>query len=268
VNEEHQRQLTGKAAARAGVTVRELWLHYVSIGGSADEIDIEAYLHGLIRLPGLDRDVIAHALNEILEERGLDLRAPYSDGTGTGSNSGDPDLTGRESALAALGAVGAFLLSPREAELQRLASLQRTGLLDTPPEERFDRITRKAREVFGVGSAAIAFLAADRQFLKSVAGPLPPGIPRDMTFCDHTIRSPEPLVVNDALADDRFKTSTIVVAGPRIRFYAGRPLRGPGGWHIGTFCLLDRQPRTLSPEQEEAFRTMAESAQQEIRAPA
>lgn len=266
MNAERQQQLVRGAAARAGLTARELWVHYFSIGGSAAEFEIDAYLHGMTALPPQDRDVLAHAVNELLTERRIGLPVPFVDVSPPGTGDGSADFPGSagEPALMPLGAVGAFLLTSGEAEVQRLASLQRTGLLDTPAEERFDRITLEARELFGVATSAVSFLAGDRQYLKSVAGHLPANLPRDVTFCDHTIRGAAALIVGDAMEDDRFKTSPLVREDPRFRFYAGRPLRGPGGWNIGTFCILDQQPRTFNTEQESILEALTERAQQEI----
>ncbi|OUM45715.1 hypothetical protein B8W73_00040, partial [Arthrobacter agilis] len=151
-----------------------------------------------------------------------------------------------------------------EDEQKRLASLASTELLDSASEERFDRVTRLAQMLFGVSTATVALVADDRQFLKSLAGSLDRVIPRADAFCAHTIKSPNTLVVEDARQDDRFRTNPLVVGEPNIRFYAGQPLQGPGGWNIGTLCLIDQQPRTFTPEQEQVLRDLAAIVQREI----
>lgn len=151
-----------------------------------------------------------------------------------------------------------------EDEQNRLASLASTELLDSPSEERFDRITRLAQQLFGVSTATVSLVADDRQFLKSLAGSLDRVIPRADAFCAHTIATPDTMVVEDARQDDRFRANPLVVGQPNIRFYAGQPLQGPGGWNIGTLCLIDQEPRTFTPEEQQILRDLAAIAQREI----
>lgn len=151
-----------------------------------------------------------------------------------------------------------------EDEQKRLASLASTELLNSAPEERFDRVTRLAQKLFGVSTATVALVAEDRQFLKSLAGSLDSVIPRADAFCAHTIMTPNTMVVEDARQDDRFRSNPLVTGGPNIRFYAGQPLQGPGGWNIGTLCLIDQHPRTFDPEQEQILRDLGAIVQREI----
>ena len=120
----------------------------------------------------------------------------------------------------------------------------------TPPEERFDRITRLAREVFGVPVAEINLIGESLQFTKSPQAPGDdPTSPRSESFCDVTIQSPETLVVIDATRDERFAHRTTVTGERHIRFYAGRPLAVGGGERVGTLCLVDSEPREFDAEQ-------------------
>ncbi|MHA7280284.1 PP2C family protein-serine/threonine phosphatase [Arthrobacter sp. MDT2-2] len=151
-----------------------------------------------------------------------------------------------------------------EDEQKRLASLASTELLDSASEERFDRVTRLAQRLFGVSTATVALVADDRQFLKSLAGSLDSVIPRADAFCAHTIMTPNTMVVEDARQDDRFRTNPLVTGQPNIRFYAGQPLQGPGGWNIGTLCLIDQHPQTFDPEQEQILRDLGAIVQREI----
>ncbi len=149
-------------------------------------------------------------------------------------------------------------------ERQRLRSLDRSGLLDSGDEERFDRLTRQACARFGVTTAIISLVAADRQYLKSFVGNFPRSIPRDAAFCNVTIQGEDPLVVPDLLEDPRFKGSALVVQAPFIRFYAGVPLRGPGGWFVGSMCILDTRPRSLDEQELAQLRRLASEAELEV----
>jgi len=131
-------------------------------------------------------------------------------------------------------------------ELDRLAALYELGKLDTPAEERFDRFTRQVARLLDVPIAYLALLDAERQWLKSSVGPMECEMDRSLSFCSHTILQPEPLVVRDAREDPRFADNPLVTKEPKIRFYAGVPLVGPGGHRVGTFCVADVEPRDLS----------------------
>ena len=155
---------------------------------------------------------------------------------------------------------GAF----HEAERYRIRSVERCGLLDSGREERFDRLTREAQNRFGVMDSIISLIADDRQYLKSSTGTLPLNLPRDVSICTVTIRGEEPLVVPDLLADERFAQNPYVTGAPFLRFYAGVPLRGPGGWFVGTFCLLGTEPRGLDPREYRYFEHLAREAELEL----
>ena len=149
-------------------------------------------------------------------------------------------------------------------ERDRLEDLSRTRLLDTPPEERFDRITRLAQALFGVSAASIALIDEKRQFLKSFVGPLSRESERRHTFCTETIKSADTLVVENAITDERFRNSPLVTGNPHIKFYAGRPLRGPGGTHVGTFCIIDQSPRTFSDDERKVLADLTAIIQREM----
>jgi len=261
-----QQWLTIGAASAAGIDPYDLWLGYAGMGGSFDPLDVEAYLHGLLLLPSLERDLLAHTVNEKLEDLGSPVPpAPYSTGeVSAAAGYQAPGGDWLDPALSRLGPSGVLQAIKREAELRRLDSLGRTGLLDTPAEDRFDRITRRAQEQFGVSSASIALISRERQFIKSLAGPIGQDMPRDVAFCNETIRADRILVVKNALEDEFFSTSPLVQKAPHIRFYAGHPLTGPGGWRIGTLCVIDDKPRTFTDEDARNLKTLAGLVQQEI----
>jgi diguanylate cyclase (GGDEF)-like protein/PAS domain S-box-containing protein len=149
-------------------------------------------------------------------------------------------------------------------EFERLLALQSTGLLDTPPEERFDRITRLAARFFGVKTCLLSLLDSDKQWFKSRVGLEENQLGRDISFCGHAILNRGILTVADARKDTRFSANPLVTSVPHIRFYAGAPVRGPGGLPIGTLCLFDPSPRRFSDEQKQALRDFADMVEHEI----
>lgn len=149
-------------------------------------------------------------------------------------------------------------------EAERLADLRSLDLLDTPSEERFDRIVRLAIAMFDVPIAYIALVDSDRQWFKAKCGLTTDETGRDVSFCGHAILQHEPLVVPDALEDDRFADNPLVVGDPFVRFYAGHPLAGRSGKNVGTLCLVDRVPRTLTDRELDAFGHLADVAEREI----
>jgi diguanylate cyclase (GGDEF)-like protein len=127
----------------------------------------------------------------------------------------------------------------------RLEAVYATGLLDSPAEGRFDRITRIARRLFGVPIATITLVDGDRQWFKSALGIIgKTEDPREVSFCSRAIESDEILVVEDASADPRFRNNPLVTGKPFIRFYAGKPVTYEG-LRVGTLCVIDTKPRKL-----------------------
>ncbi len=147
--------------------------------------------------------------------------------------------------------------SSLSAEHRRLAALQATGLLDTPPSEEFDRITRLACQLFGVPIALVSLVDADRQWFKSRVGLAVPETCREDAFCDHTIRTTQVMVIEDTLEDPRFAQGALVQGEPRIRFYAGAPLVLRGGHALGSLCLIDTVPRPFSADQQRQLEDLA-----------
>jgi phosphoribosyl 1,2-cyclic phosphodiesterase/CheY-like chemotaxis protein len=150
-------------------------------------------------------------------------------------------------------------------EDQRIASLQLLNILDTVPEERFDRLTRVAAALFHVPMSSISFVDRDRQWFKSKVGWGRSDTSRDASFCSHVVHTREPLVVPDTFQDLRFADNPLVTQEPRIRFYAGYPLILADGNCVGTFCLLDVRPRTLGPSDLERLRDLADLVLRELR---
>ena len=151
---------------------------------------------------------------------------------------------------------------PREA--QRLAVLAASGLVDSRPEERFNRIVRLAATVTASPIALVSLLTAKRQWFKARVGLEPQETPREWAFCSHAILQDAPFMVEDAATDERFRDNPLVLADPRIRFYAGVPLRDRSGLPMGTLCVIDREPRRLRTAELQALCDLADIASSEF----
>lgn len=149
-------------------------------------------------------------------------------------------------------------------EAQRLAALHALELLDTPAEERFDRITRIAQRLFDVPVSLISLIDSDRQWFKSRVGLGASETPRDISFCGHAILGDEIFEVPDALDDPRFADNPLVTGPPNLRFYAAAPLAGPDGCRVGTLCLIDRLPRRLGSDGQGLLRDLGELVKAEF----
>lgn len=149
-------------------------------------------------------------------------------------------------------------------EARRLQTLHSLSLLDTPREERFDRLTRLAKRIFGVSMALVSLVDHKRQWFKSADGLETSETSRDVSFCAHAILKDDGLVVPDAHEDVRFADNPLVTGAPNIRFYAGWPLVAQNGSKLGTLCVLDPQPRDFSAEDLRLLADLAAMAQQEI----
>lgn len=152
-----------------------------------------------------------------------------------------------------------------ENEPQRLQALRHCSILDTPAEERFDRLTRLAQQIFGTQMALISLVDSGRQWFKSRQGLDACETGRDVSFCGHAILTPETLTVSNALNDPRFHDNPLVTGAPHIRFYAGAPLTSADGYRIGTLCIIDDKPRELTVAEQRALRDLADCVEDEIR---
>lgn len=256
-----QLELMLTALSAGGFPLETVWLRYCAMGGRLTEVQVERFLQADPSKadPGvsdLDRDMLAHTLNEMFWDRNLPSCVPYvMDSMGSGRTPDGPGVS----------AAAAWLLTDEEAETERLRSLTASGLLTSGPAPALDALVVEAREVFDVSSASVSLIGADHQFLKAAVGPLRQLLPRRETFCDEVVRTSAPLVLPDALGDDRFHHHPLVVGAPSLRFYAGYPLRGPGGWNIGTFCILDQHPHGFSAGDRRVLHRFANRAQREVR---
>lgn len=146
----------------------------------------------------------------------------------------------------------------------RQRAIENLGILDTPRDERIDRVTRIAQEMFGVPMVSVTLLDRDRQWRKSEIGLGGREAPRADAFCDFTVREGRTVVIPDASEDQRWAANPFVEGDPHLRFYAGHPLEARGGERIGTLCLLDTRPRELDEREEELLRELAGWVQSEI----
>jgi PAS domain S-box-containing protein len=152
-------------------------------------------------------------------------------------------------------------------EEARLDALRDLEILDTAPEPEFDDLALIASQICGTPISLISLVDRDRQWFKSKIGIEAKETSRDVAFCAHAILQGGLSVVSDAMVDPRFSTNPLVTTDPKIRFYAGAPLRTSDGHAVGTLCVLDRTPRKLTGEQENALRALARqvAAQLELR---
>lgn len=151
-------------------------------------------------------------------------------------------------------------------EVARLETLRSLDVLDTPQEERFDRLTRMAKRLFNVPIALVSLVDENRQWFKSCVGLPVSETPRDISFCGHAILGEGVFIIPDATADDRFHDNPLVIDDPNIRFYAGCPLRALNGGQMGTLCIIDDEPRDFDEHDLSALKDLAAMAEQELAA--
>jgi GAF domain-containing protein len=151
-------------------------------------------------------------------------------------------------------------------EEERLRALRSLNILDTMPEERFDRITKLATVLFNIPISTVTLVDSRREWYKSCQGlPAKEG-ERAISFCGYTVLEDTPLIIPDAKADPRFAGNPMVIGSPFIRFYAGIPLKSADGKRVGAFCIKDHNPREFPPEKVELLKALANWAELELNA--
>lgn len=149
-------------------------------------------------------------------------------------------------------------------EVERIAALRSLNILDTPHEERFDRITRLARTLFQVPIALVSLVEENRQWFKSCQGLAVSETSRDVSFCGHAILQNKLFIIPNALLDARFADNPLVIGEPYIRFYAGCPLHDINGYTLGSFCIIDSVPHLMSEQEQQALRDLGTWVEHEI----
>jgi GAF domain-containing protein len=149
------------------------------------------------------------------------------------------------------------MVAPIQNEKQRLKVLWQYDVLDSVPEEVFDDLTELAARICEAPIAMITLVDEKRQWFKSKVGATVSETSRDISFCGRAIEQSELFIIPDATIDQRFADNPLVTSDPKIRFYAGAPLITPDGYALGTLCVIDKVPRELRPEQQQALRVLA-----------
>ena len=197
------------------------------------------------KTPGGHRRIRLSTVHSMLRERALDASGVAEAGDGPLSM---PSL--------------AYPLPPDEAA--RLRALESSGLIDGANDPAFDRLTWLASEITGSPLALLTLLAAERQWFKAHTGFKLTETPRAWAFCNHAIVQDEPLVIEDALADPRFRDNPLVTQDPHLRFYAGCSVVDSAGHRLGTLCVMDYEPRRLRSRELRALRELSAIASAEI----
>lgn len=153
-----------------------------------------------------------------------------------------------------------------ENEAERLAALQALHILDTAPEDRFDRLTRLACKMFDVPIALVSLVDSNRVWFKSNQGLDATECARETSFCGHAINAPTTMVIEDTLQDERFRDHPLVTRPPGLRFYAGHPIELEGGLRLGTLCLFDDKPRAFDIADRTLIEDLAAMAENELAA--
>ena len=160
--------------------------------------------------------------------------------------------------------MSAYSMDYEHLEQRRLHALESLKIMDTLPEECYDRLVHLAVELLNIPICYIAFLDEKRLWFKSLYGLKEKQTPRYITFCNETIKKNEPLVIKDTYLDERFAQNPYVQEFPFIRFYAGVPLTDPDGYNVGTFCLADTRPKDMAPKQMRLLLKLANIAKDQL----
>ncbi len=149
-------------------------------------------------------------------------------------------------------------------EADRLAALHRLDILDTDPEPEFDELVQFAASLCEAPSSLLTLIDEHRQWFKAAFGINMQQTPRDVAFCNYTIQQRGLMLVPDATLDHRFTQNPLVTSDPNVRFYAGVPICSPDGFPLGSLCVLDYVPRTLSAPQARALQLLSQQVNARI----
>lgn len=149
-------------------------------------------------------------------------------------------------------------------ERSRIQNLKDLNILDTPITKYFERITRITKALFDVPIVAISLVDQERQWFKSIQGLDVCETSREVSFCGHAILQDDIFIINDALLDQRFADNPLVTHDPKIRFYAGYPIKSKYGNKIGTLCIIDNKPRNYTAKELGPLKDMAALVEDEL----
>jgi diguanylate cyclase (GGDEF)-like protein len=149
-------------------------------------------------------------------------------------------------------------------ETLRLQTLNALKILDTPQEERFDRVTKLAQRLLDVPVALFSLVDEDRIWFKSRQGLETSEMPRHGALCDYALQCETVFVVEDATKDGRFRDNPVVTEAPGVRFYAGCPVRASNGSRLGTLCVLDTAPRQIAAEDIDLMQDLGQMVEDEL----
>lgn len=158
------------------------------------------------------------------------------------------------------------MYSSLENERERVESVQSLELLDTPPQQRFDRITKLCAEILGADAALITLVDEDRQWILSALGTDLKEIPREISFCSHAVAADGMLEIPDATKDERFADNPLVTGSMKVRSYFGQPIRAADGFMLGTICILAKKPRKISARERSQLEALAATVEDLIQA--
>lgn len=151
-------------------------------------------------------------------------------------------------------------------EIERVQALRALDIVDSPATGRFDRIVRVAQRIFGVPMVSVNLVGEDRLVVKAAVGMDSSPRPRENSLCALTVQQGQPLIIRDGQADPRYHDHPAIAAGPRLRFYAGYPLKAAGGYAIGTLCLYDTKPHDMDLRELELLGDLADWVERELTA--
>lgn len=143
-------------------------------------------------------------------------------------------------------------------EEKRLAAVRQSHILDTPQEEAYTSLVELIASIADCPISLISIMDKDRQWFKALKGLEESETTREIAFCNHTIVQDGLFIVEDALKDERFANNPFVTGPANIRFYAGVPFKSPDGYPLGTVCVLDTEPKQLSPAKRNALQLVAD----------
>ena len=161
-----------------------------------------------------------------------------------------------------------MLIAPTpDNDKERLAALRQLLILDTPPEERFDKVVQFAATEFDMPVVLLTMVDQNRQWFKAQVGLDVCETGRDVSFCGHAILQDDIFLIPDARADERFADNPLVTGPPFVIFYAGAPLATTSGFNVGTLCLIDHEPRELDATELAILATLRDLLQEELNQP-